>query len=185
MRTMLVFAGLIFSLALTPAFAVTEDIGPVVGATIPTTSSLQDHTGQSSAIGRVSGKNGIVVAFVRSAAWCPYCQVQLKDLQSIQDALDERGFTLASVSYDDPMTLDLFRQKNGITYAMLSDKKSELIDAFGIRDPQYKQSSIAFGVPRPAIFIVDRMGVVKAKLIEDGYKIRPSPVDILKAIDAL
>ncbi len=45
---------------------------------------------------------------------------------------------------------------------MLSDEKSAMIDAFDLRDPQYKPGSKAHGVPRPAIFIIDAEGVIRA-----------------------
>jgi peroxiredoxin len=68
---------------------------------------------------------------------------------------------------------------------MLSDQGSMMIDAFDIRDPQYKEGSIAFGVPKPAIFVVDRGGIVRGKLAEDSYKIRPPVEAIMATVDAL
>ena len=84
-----------------------------------------------------------MIAFVRSAAWCPYCQAQLKDLQSIAGPLAGKGFPLVSISYDSPEVLAKFAAKHDIKYSMLSDKGSVLIDAFNIRDPQYKEGTFA------------------------------------------
>ena len=81
--------------------------------------------------------------------------------------------------------LSTFAAKYNVTYKMMSDKGSAMIDAFGIRDPQYKEGSRAYGVPKPAIYIVDKSGVVRAKLAEEGYKIRPPAEAIVAAVDGL
>ena len=67
----------------------------------------------------------------------------------------------------------------------LTKGEKVLIDAFDIRDPQYKKDSFAYGVPKPSIFIVDKSGVVRAKLAEEGYKVRPPSEAIVSSIDAL
>jgi peroxiredoxin len=89
------------------------------------------------------------------------------------------------VSYDSPDILAGFARKFGVTYLMTSDKGSAMIDAFKIRDPQYAPNSRAYGVPMPGIFVVDRAGVVRAKLAEEGYKTRPPSAAILSAVDSL
>ncbi len=62
-----------------------------------------------------------------------------------------------------------------------SDPGSKTIDAWALRDPQYAADSFAYGVPSPAIFVLDRTGVIRAKLAEDGYKVRPTVAAILDA----
>lgn len=166
-------------------FTDTIDIGPKVGAKIPAPFAARDQTDAAKAFADITGSRGVVIAFVRSAKWCPYCQAQLKDLQTIAAPLAERGYPLVSLSYDRPGTLAGFAEKTGITYTMLSDKGSVIIDAFDIRDPQYKEGSFAYGVPKPVIFIVDKSGVVRAKLAEDGYKTRPQIASIVAAVDNL
>ncbi len=107
------------------------------------------------------------------------------DLKTAQAPLAERGYTLAALSYDSPMVLAAFSRKHQIGYYLLSDEKSAVIDAFGIRDPRYPSESKAHGVPMPGIFIIDVEGVVRAKLAEEGYKVRP-PVDaIIEAVSAI
>ena len=161
------------------------DIGPKVGAHIPANFMVRDAAGASKQLADITGERGVVIAFVRSAAWCPFCQQQLKDLQGIAADLAKKGYKLTSISYDAPEVLAKFAAKNAITYMMLSDQGSAMIDAFDIRDPQYKEGSVAFGVPKPAIFIVDKTGVVRAKLAEDGYKVRPTLEAITAAVDGI
>lgn len=61
---------------------------------------------------------------------------------------------------------------------MLSDPKSEVIDRYGLRDPAYPPGNLAYGVPRPIMFFIDRDGVIKAKLFEETFRKRP-PLDVV------
>ena len=181
MRAFQAIACIIIALSLqTTVWAESIDIGPKVGMKIPEPFATMDQAGAAKSFRDVTGEKGVVIAFVRSAAWCPFCQQQLKDLQTIAEPLKKEGIRLVSISYDAPEVLAKFAAKYSITYTMLSDKGSKMIDAFDIRDPQYKEGSIAFGVPKPAIFIVDPTGAVRAKLAEEGFKTRP-PVDAIRA----
>jgi peroxiredoxin len=160
------------------------DIGPAVGARIPTLVAV-DRTGAPRDLAGVEGKKGVVLVFFRSARWCPFCQRQLIDLKTVQAPLAERGYTLAAISYDDPAALSMFADKQGIGYTLLSDKGSKMIDAFKLRDPQYPVDSFAYGVPKPSIFVIDPHGVVRAKLALEGYKVRPDNDAILNAVDGV
>lgn len=160
------------------------DIGPAVGSAIPAL-SVRDETGAVRGLADVAGPRGAVLVFFRSARWCPYCQKQLIALQAVAPRLSAAGYPIVAISYDPPPALAQFRQKQGLSYALYADEGSRMIDAFKIRDPQYPKDSFAYGVPRPSIFIVDRAGVVRAKLAEDGYKVRPEGEAVLAAVDKL
>ena len=182
-RCVAVLAALLLSaVGSVPAGAGSIEIGPKVGTKIPAPLSFRSADGAAKGFADVVGEKGVVMVFTRSAAWCPFCQAQMKELKSIVPALADKGYRLVTVSYDEPEVLAAFSAKNAIPYIMLSDKGSVAIDAFGIRDPQYKEGSKAYGVPQPAIFIVGRDGVVRAKLAEEGFKVRPSPEAVLAAV---
>lgn len=161
------------------AVAAPADLGPAVGARIPAL-QVKDPAGASKSLAELAGPKGAVLVFYRSARWCPYCQAQLIALKDAQAPLAQRGYNLVGISYDSAEVLTRFQAQRGIGYALVSDEGSKTIDAFGLRDPQYKEGSMAHGVPRPAIFVVDRAGVVKAKLAEERYQDRP-PVDVVVA----
>ena len=167
-----------------PLAAHAYDVGPPVGATMPVLVA-KDASGAAKDLAGVSGKKGVVLVFFRSARWCPFCQAQLMALRDLQGPLAQRGYALAAISYDPPSALADFAAKRAITYTLLSDDGSKMIDAWGLRDPQYPQGSFAYGVPQPAIFIISRRGVIEGKLAEEGFKVRPSNAAILQAVDGL
>lgn len=159
--------------------------GPAVGETIPANFVTRDTQGRERNFGNLAGENGLVLVFNRSADWCSYCQGQMVDLRDIQGALEERGYNLATLSYDTPAILAEFSEREDIGYTMLSDEGSTMIDAFDLRDPYYGEESFASGVPRPAILVIDTQGTIRAKMVETDYRIRPEPSDIVAAVDAL
>ena len=177
-------AALVQPAAAQPAEGQAIDIGPAVGAHIPAFAA-KDSTGAARSFESLQGKKGVVLVFFRSARWCPFCQAQLIDLKAVQAPLAERGYTLAALSYDPAPALATFAEKRGVAYTLLSDDGSKMIDAFKLRDPQYAAGAFAYGVPKPAIFVIDRKGVVKAKLALEGYKVRPGNDVLLKAVDGV
>ena len=131
------------------------------------------------------GKNGLVLMFFRSADWCPFCQAQLIDMNSGIAEIEKRGYRVAALSYDSPQVLKTFTDKRQIAYTFLSDPKSEVIDLYKLRDPQYQAGSKAYGAPRPIIFILDTNGVIKAKLYEESFKSRPPVTLVISALDGV
>ncbi|MFA5989034.1 MAG: peroxiredoxin family protein [Sphingomonas sp.] len=155
-----------------------------VGAHVPGNFSAVDTTGKARNFSSITGSKGVVLVFFRSAKWCPYCQAQLKDIRGLSADLTKRGYTLAAISYDAPATLADFGAKQQVNYTLLSDNGSKMIDAFGLRDPQYPADSFAYGVPTATILVIGKNGVVKKKLSTTDYKIRPNNAAILAAVDA-
>jgi peroxiredoxin len=179
-------AGVIVALAgILGRLSAAEDLGPPVGTKAPDIGMRLDQTGKPRGLNEVMGPNGLVLMFFRSADWCPYCQAQLIDMNGGNAEIEKRGYRVAALSYDSPEILQTFTSRRHIAYTFLSDPKSEVIDLYKLRDPQYPPGSRAYGVPRPIIFILDKNGVVKAKLFEESFKIRPPVTAVISRLDEL
>jgi peroxiredoxin len=183
-RAWLTLPAFAVAILLSPA-AMAEDLGPAVGTVAPSIGTPADQTGTPRALADLMGDKGLVLMFFRSAAWCPYCQAQLMDMNTGVAEIEKRGYKIAALSYDAPKVLADFTEKRQIGYTFLSDPKSEVIDRYNLRDPQYPVGNFAYGVPRPIIFILDTHGVIKAKLFEETYKTRPPVSAVIAQIDAL
>ena len=181
--TIVAFAALISIALAVPASA--EDLGPPVAAKAPDIGTRLDQTGKPRSFADLMGRNGLVLMFFRSADWCPFCQAQLIDVNGGAAEIEKRGYRIAALSYDSPEILQAFTVKRHIAFTFLSDPKSEVIDLYKLRDPQYPPGSRAYGVPRPIIFILDRNGVIKAKLYEESYKVRPPVTTVISKLDEL
>jgi peroxiredoxin len=172
-----------FASSLKPAAA--EDLGPPIGLIAPDIGKRLDQAGTPRTLADVMGSRGLVLMFFRSTDWCPYCQAQLIDMNGGAAEIEKRGYRIAALSYDSPETLKTFADKRQISFTFLSDPKSEVIDLYKLRDPQYLPGSRAYGVPKPIIFILDKGGVIRAKLYEESFKVRPPVSAVISAIDAL
>lgn len=169
-------------LNVSPAFAK----GSVnVGNVIPHNLNLEDQSGKTRSFSDIVGKKGVVLVFVRSAEWCPFCQKQLIELDESSKRFEELGYPVVSVSYDTKDALNKFVTKNKPNITMLSDPRSEAIRAFGILNEEVAKGTRSYGIPHPGVYIVGKDKKVQAKFFKDGFKNRPSAREILLKIEAL
>ena len=159
------------------------DAGLAVGAQAPLDASVLTGTGETT-LGDILEKGPALIVFTRSVEWCPYCQTQLKSINAIVGDLKERGYHLYGLSYDSPEQQDRFSKNQMLQYEMLSDQPSAVIDAFGLRDPQYTEGR-AVGVPYASVFLIDKTGKILAKSVSSDYKKRPSNDQILALVDSI
>ena len=157
-------------------------VGPVVGQPAPAVSV----TGPEGSVSftDLAGEKGTVVAFFRSADWCPYCKKQLIDLKEAAAPLADEGWTLIGVSYDSPEIQADFKAARDLPYNLYSDTGSAAIDAFNLRNSDVPAGSRYDGIPHPAIIFIAADGTVKAVMREEGYKNRP-PVDAILEMAAI
>jgi len=145
--------------------------------------TLKNSAGADIALGDMLKRGPVALVFYRSADWCPFCKKQLQDLEKNRPAIEAAGVQLIGVSYDAPATSAAAATKLSLTYPLLSDTGSKVIDAYGIRNAEAKGK--AEGVAHPVVFIVDRAGVIRAKLMRDGYRDRPESAEIIAAAKGL
>jgi len=159
------------------------DAGLAVGAQAPLAVKFKTKDGETS-LGKILDDGPAVLVFTRSVEWCPYCQTQFKAISAITAGLDKRGYNLFGISYDSPEHQDRFSMNQMLTYRMLSDEPSAVIDAFGLRDPQYTEGR-AVGVPYASVIVVNKEGQVTARIVSSDFKMRPTNEQILALVDSI
>jgi peroxiredoxin len=102
-----------------------------------------------------------------------------RDLKSIEEA----GVQLVGVSYDDPAVLKRFSDKAKIAFPLLSDPDSKTIEDYHILNPAAKGK--AQGVPYPGTFILDKNGVIRAKVFLEGFRDRHTTDALVQAAKAV
>lgn len=156
-----------------------------VGQVIPHNLKLEDADGKIQDFSSLTGKKGMVLVFVRSADWCPFCQKQLLELNKSVSDFQKQGYEIVSVSYDQVAALQKFKTMHKPKITMLSDPRSEAIRTFGLLNQDTAKGTRSYGVPYPAVYIINKNKKVQAIFFEEGYKKRPSVPDILKKIEQL
>ena len=135
--------------------------------------------------------------------WCPYCNVYLSDMRHVIPRIHDMGIEVMFLSGDRPELLyeSLEQQAQediaGLDYTILSDADAEAAIALGIafksaertanyvkrKGDGYRDSSMdRHGVlPVPAVFAIDRDGVIAFTYVNPDYKMR-LPADDLLAV---
>ena len=152
--------------------------GPAVGAPIPKFQAM-DAMGKPQTFESLRGPKGLVLAFSRSADWCPYCKTQLVDLNGQVEAFRQKGFAVAALTCDSKEVLADFALRQKLKYTLLSDPDSTVIRAFEILNQNAEPGNMAYGIPFPGTYIVNERGIVTAKYFEEDYRERYSAAGIL------
>jgi peroxiredoxin len=110
-------------------------------------------------------------------------------LQRDLTKIEEAGVRVVGISYDSVEVLKGFAEKQKITFPLLSDPDSKTILAYSLKNKEMagkKAGKIDLdGIPYPGTLLVDKDGVVRAKLFVDGYKERHSVAELVKAAESL
>lgn len=146
--------------------------GLTPGERIPSISAI-DQNGSSQTFDSLKGKNGLLLLFSRSADWCPFCKLQLMQLQQAKREFEAKGIRVASITYDSQAILKSFADRKGITYPMLSDPQSQIIRAFGILNPE--GMGFAAGIPYPGMYYINPDGLIRRRFFEAQYSDRFTP----------
>lgn len=176
----LLLALLIVFTANSAAFAFLKE-----GQQLPHDLKVPDQDGEMQSFESLAGEKGLILIFVRSADWCPYCQRQLIEMNQAYEPLTALGYGVASVSYDGEKTLSIFAKRHSINYTLLSDEKSEIIKSFGILNTEMQEGTNFYGIPHPAVYVINSEKQVVARFAEEGYKDRPPSSLIIEKLETL
>jgi peroxiredoxin len=175
----------IFSLLLlltNNAFANTSiNVGPILGEQAPKISVLNTQE-QAVNIKELSGEQGLIILFFRSADWCPFCKKHLIELNEHAEQFKKLGYGLAAISYDNTDILKTFAEQKNISYPLLSDQKVQTMLAYGIVNSEYAEGSDHYGIPYPGVVVIDNKGKVMHKHFFKGYKKRVKFTDLYEQL---
>lgn len=166
------------------ASAQTHTLGPAIGATLPMIEA-PDQDGATRSLSSLAGPNGLVLLVTRSADWCPFCQVQMVGLEGMRGEIERRGWRLAAITTDTIAEHARFAAMRDIGYPMLSDAQAAIVRQLGLLDPTQPPGSRHNGLPVPTLLFVSPEGVVRAKLGDANYRVRPAPETVLATLDGL
>jgi peroxiredoxin len=164
-----------------------EEVTPLlIGEQIPNL-TLKDSEGRDFDLLKEVKIKPTVLVFFRGG-WCPYCNLHLSELQSIEKNLLDLGYQILAISMDKWELLNGNSEKVNLTYKLLSDNSANAVKAFGIAFKvedgiveKYKTYNIdlesASGekhhiLPVPAAFIVGTDGMIKFEYVNPNYKVR-------------
>jgi peroxiredoxin len=139
----------------------------------------------------------VIIIFYRGG-WCPYCNMHLQDLRSVEPKIVAMGYTMLFLSTDRPALLYSSLQEP-VNYHILSDSSMQAAHAFKVAyrlDNKTVEKMLSLGVdlnaaqgtdthelPVPSLFIIDRTGVIRFRHYAANYRVRLDAASVLAAAE--
>jgi peroxiredoxin len=166
-----------------------------VGSPIPAV-VVQNPNGTDRRIGPGPLERPTILIFYRGG-WCPYCNRHLGVLKKVEPQLLALGYELLFLSADRPDILYSSLKEPDIHYTLLSDASMSAARAYHVAYQLDAEALAKYGeygvdleaasghghhqLPVPAVFIVDRAGVIRFVYANPDYTTRIAPEALLDA----
>lgn len=170
------------------------DISPLlIGETIPDAVLKSPDANDHSILG-IIGEKPTILLFYRGG-WCPFCNAQLAEVQTIENQIIELGYQIIAISPDAPENLKVTDEQHKLTYSLYADSEGTLAKSIGIafKSPEKygfmlseKSGGLNDGfLPVPSVFVVDKSGKILFEYINPDYKTRLSSSLLLAVLKNL
>jgi len=163
------------------------------GDTLPNI-TLPNINGDHISINEILKNNRVVIAWYRGG-WCPYCNLELQAFEEVRSQIEVKGARLIAISPDLPDKAQKTAQEHNLGFEVLVDKNNlvakelglvyqlpEELNAlyleFGI-DLKDSQGNDARELPIPATYIVEQDGTISYSFLQEDYKLRAEPSEII------
>ena len=120
--------------------------------------TLPDADGNQVSLLSLRGQR--VIIYFYPAAMTPGCTKQACDFRDSRDDLSEAGFAVLGISPDSPAKLAKFRQKEGLTFPLLSDSDRGVLGAYGAYGEKMMYGKKSVGVIR-STFVIGADGIIE------------------------
>ncbi|MGA8206216.1 MAG: peroxiredoxin-like family protein [Woeseiaceae bacterium] len=162
--------------------------------------TVHSFDGKSVSWEELRKKGRLLVIFYRGG-WCPYCNLQIRQLTLAYPKFEERGILPVLISVDEADASSLVRNTYEIPFPVLSDPDLHALEAFRVTmevdeatRERYKEYGIDLSawsgrdhhkIAVPSAFFVDKNGTVLWAHSAMDYRVRPSPQQLLEVADRL
>lgn len=123
--------------------------------------TLEDQDGTRVSLEDFRGRP--VILYFYPAAMTPGCTTQACDFRDSLSSLTAAGYTVLGVSRDTPAKLRTFRDRDGLTFPLLSDPEHAVHDAYGAWGEKTNYGKTVEGVLR-STFVIDGDGRIEQAL---------------------
>lgn len=169
------------------------DEAPQIGERMPPF-MMPDHNGKLITSEQLLEKGPLVLVFHRGH-WCPYCRMTIATLAEAQHRIGTAK--IVAISAETQRFTRRIRSETGANFTFLSDIDADYASAIGLaitvdpalialyeqagkRIPDF-QGSKGWILPIPAVFVLDRQGIVRARHIDPDYRRRMEVEELLRA----
>lgn len=119
--------------------------------------TLLDQDGESVHLTDLHGQK--TVLYFYPAAMTPGCTTQACDFRDSISSLQGAGYRVIGISRDEPSKLAAFRERDGLTFTLLSDPDHAVHSAYAAWGEKMNYGKAVEGVIR-STFVLDEAGIV-------------------------
>jgi thioredoxin-dependent peroxiredoxin len=120
--------------------------------------TLTTDDGRTLSLSEFKGRR--VVLYAYPAAMTPGCTTQACDFRDSLSSLHARGIEVIGISPDSPAKLTKFRQRDGLTFPLVSDPDKRVLTAYGAYGEKQNYGRTVTGVIR-STFVIDADGKIE------------------------
>jgi peroxiredoxin len=172
----------------------------LLGSQLPDPELLAPDGGPATLGDSVANRRAVVVLY--RGAWCPHCNLALRSYQQeLLPTLVQRDVALVAISPQLPNGSLSMREKNELTFTVLSDPGNQIASALGVLtgpSPDARAAQLELGLdleavnadntttlPMPTVVILDPDRTIRWIDVRPDYGHRTMPGEILAALDTL
>ncbi|KZN37159.1 hypothetical protein N480_15300 [Pseudoalteromonas luteoviolacea S2607] len=176
-----------------------ESVSPLLPGLQAPTLTLKNSQGKAVNLATLY-KNKTSIVVVYRGGWCPYCTRQLKGIQAIESQIASLDAQIIAVSPDSPDVLAKSTIESP-NYLLLSDNEMAYAQALGLAYFLDNKTATAYrnklgvnfvdldgndrvALPVPAVFVIDKKGLVQFQYANPNYKVRLDEKVLLAAVTA-
>jgi peroxiredoxin Q/BCP len=113
--------------------------------------TLHNDAGDSVSLADFRGKTVVLYAYPR--AMTPGCTTEACDFRDSLDSLTAAGVIVVGISPDKPASLAKFRERDALTFTLVSDPDKEVLTEYGFFGEKKNYGKIVQGVIRSTVVI--------------------------------
>ncbi|MHC2276493.1 peroxiredoxin [Bradyrhizobium diazoefficiens] len=157
---------------------------------------LPDEQGRLVTLPSLLARGPVAVMFFRGH-WCPYCRLNVRAVIQAQDRINAMGAQIVAIMPETQEFTEKFRDDSGAPFPVLTDLDNgyalslnlaiwlgtEIQGLLSYQDMAKFHGNDGWMLPIPAVFVVDRDGVVKARFVDPDFRKRMEIDDLLEALE--
>jgi peroxiredoxin len=157
---------------------------------------LPDDTGRLVTLPSLLAQGPVVVMFFRGH-WCPYCRLNMRAVTEAHDRIWAMGARIVAIMPETQEYSEKFKAETGAPFPVLTDLDNgyalslnlaiwlgtEIQRLLSYQDMAKFHGNDGWLLPIPAVFVVGRDGIIKARFVDPDFRKRMEIDDLLEALE--
>ncbi|WGD49946.1 peroxiredoxin-like family protein [Bradyrhizobium sp. CB1650] len=158
---------------------------------------LPDESGRLITLPALLEHGPVAVMFFRGH-WCPYCRLNVGAVAQAQDRIRAMGAQIVAIMPETQEFTGTFKSESGAPFPVLTDLDNgyalslnlaiwlgaEIQELLSYHDMARFHGNDGWMLPIPAVFVVGRDGIIKARFVDPDFRKRMEIDDLLAALEA-